>query len=139
MRIVAMNEPVTIERALIGRELTLEQPIIVTSSFEMSSWSSTSATTSLVQNHPPSEEKKPQQSCKKIPNLEDAFHLSSAKSSHFLLTTKRDELAKNFEISISLRTLDEEGVVFVVTVSFSLFCSSDHFLFSIPSKICLSF
>ena len=118
MRIVAMNEPVTIERALIGRELTLEQPIIVTSSFEMSSSSST--TSSLVQNHPPSKEKKPQESCKKVPNSEDAFHLSSAKSSHFLLTTKRDELAKNFEISISLRTLDEEGVVFVVTVSFIL-------------------
>jgi hypothetical protein len=39
------------------------------------------------------------------------------KSSNVLMTTKRDDLTKNFEISAEIRTLDDDGVVFVVTVS----------------------
>ncbi len=108
MRIVAMNEPVTIERALIGREISLDDSIEL-SAAELSS--------SVIQNHPPSVERKDKPICRKFSNVEDAFHLNSIKSSHVLLTTKRDDLTKTFEISVALRTLDQQGIIFVVTVS----------------------
>jgi len=111
MRVVALNEPVTIERALIGRELSLEDPSEL-SAIEMSS----PLQQQHFQNHPPSVERKETQVCRKLTKVEDSFHLSASKSSHFLFTTKRDDLTRNFDISFTVKTIDEEGILFIVTV-----------------------
>lgn len=117
MRIIAMNEPVTIERALIGREIALEDPNDEPSPVEMSP----------VQNHPPSVETKAVPSCRKLSRVEGGFQFNGLKSSNVLMTTKRDDLTKNFEISATVRTLDNEGVLFVVTVK--VFATTTYPLF----------
>ena len=102
-----MNEPVTIERALIGREIALEDP--------------------NDENHPPSVETKAVPSCRKLSRVEGGFQFNGLKSSNVLMTTKRDDLTKNFEISATVRTLDNEGVLFVVTVK--VFATTTYPLF----------
>ena len=113
MRIVAMNEPVTIERALIGREIALEDP----NDDAQESADATLASTSPVQNHPPSIEPKAIPVCRKMTGVDSGFQFNSLKSSNILLTTKREDLTKNFEISATIRMIDAAGVVFIVTVS----------------------
>ena len=51
-----------------------------------------------------------------LPNRVPIIH-RDLKSSNILLTTKREDLTKNFEVSATIRMLDDAGVVFVVTVS----------------------
>ena len=113
MRVVAMNEPVTIERALIGREIALEDP----TDDGLAAIDPMSSSTSPVQNHPPSPEPKAVPVCRKLTSVETGHQFNSLKSSNILLTTKREDLTKNFEISATIRMLDDAGVVFVVTVS----------------------
>lgn len=99
-----MNEPITIEGALIGREISLDD-------------SDKSTFVSPVQSHPPAVERKPIPTCKSEIKIAGSFQLNSAKASHISFVTKRDDSLKNLEISTQLRTVDKEGIIFGLVVS----------------------
>jgi len=103
VRVLAMNEPITIEGALIGREISLDD-------------SDEILNVSPIQSHPPASERKPIPSCRSEVKIPASFLLNSVKSSHISFVTKRDDTLKNLEISAQLRTLDSEGIIFVLIV-----------------------
>jgi hypothetical protein len=70
MRIIAMNEPITIERALIGREIALDDPNDDMSTIALS------ASASSVQNHPPSTESKAVPTCRSFSNVDNGYQVS---------------------------------------------------------------